>query len=74
MEKRFTDPMIAAHVLLAQSLLGAAGASDAAKVNSVLAASGGIEGIVNPVRAKLRAIAKQRKYNGNPRRWAIFKR
>ena len=26
------------------------------------------------MRAKLRAIAKQPKYNGNPRRWAVFKR
>ena len=73
-EKRYTDPMIAAHVLLAQSLFGAAGASGAAQVNPILAGGGGIEDIINPVRAKLRAIAKQPKYNGNPRRWTVFKR
>ena len=73
-EKRYTDPMIAAQVLLVQSLLGAAGASGAAQVNPILAGGGGIEDIINPVRAKLRAIAKQPKYNGNPRRWAVFKR
>ena len=66
--------MIPAQVLLAQSLFGAAGASCAAQVNPFLASGGGIEDIINPVRAKLRAIAKQPKYNGNPRRWAVFKR
>ena len=66
--------MIAAQVLLAQSPLGAAGASGAAQVNPILAGGGGIEDIINPVRAKLRAIAKQTKYNGNPRQWAVFKR
>ena len=73
-EKRSTDPMIAAQVLLAQSLLGAASVSGAAQVNPILASGGGIEDIINPVSAKLRAIAKQPKYNGNPRRWAVFKR
>ena len=73
-EKRYTDPMIAAQVLLVQSFLGAAGASGAAKVNSILAGGAGIKDIINPERAKLRAIAKQPKYNGNPRRWAVFKR
>ena len=73
-EKRSAGPMIAARVLLAQSLLGAAGVSIAAQVNPILAGGGGIEDIINPVRAKLRAIAKQPKYNGNPRRWAVFKR
>ena len=73
-EKRFTDPTIAAQVLLAQSLLGAAGVSGACQVNPILAGGGGIEDIINPVRAKLRAIAKQPKYKGNPRWWAIFKR
>ena len=66
--------MIAAQVLLAQSLLGAAGASGAAEVNPIMAGGGGIEDIINLVRAKLRAIAKQPKCNGNPRRWAVFKR
>ena len=66
--------MIAARVLLAQSLSGAAGASGAAQVNPILAGCGGIEDIINPVRAKVRAIAKQPKYNGNPRRWAVLKR
>ena len=66
--------MIAAQVLPAQSLLGAAGASGAAQVTPILAGGGGIEDIINPVRAKLRAIAKQPKYNGNPRRWAVFER
>ena len=73
-EKRYTDPLIAAHVLLAQSLLGVAGASGAAQVNPILTGGGRIEDIINHVRAKLRAIAKQPKYNGNPRRWAVFKR
>ena len=50
--------MIAAQVLLAQSLLGAAGVSGAAQVNPILAGGGGIEYIFNPVRAKLGAIAK----------------
>ena len=58
MEERFSDPMIAAHVLLAPSCLGAAGASDAAKVNPVLADGDRIEGIINLVRAKLRVIVK----------------
>ena len=66
--------MIAAQVLLAQGLLGAAGASGAAQVNPILAGGGGIEDIINPVRAQLRAIAKQPKYNGNPRWWAVFGR
>ena len=41
--------MIAAQVLLAQSLLGATGASDAAQVNPILAGGGGIEDIAVPV-------------------------
>ena len=73
-EKRSADPMIAAQVLLAQGLLGAAGVSGAAQVNPILAGSGGSEDIIIPVRAKLRAIGKQPKYNGNPRWWAVFKR
>ena len=73
-EKRYNDPMIAAQVLLAQSLSGAAGASGAARVNLILAGGGSMEDIINPVRAKLRAIAKQPKYNGNPRQRAVFKR
>ena len=72
-EKRYTDPMIAAQVPLAQSLLGAAGASGAAQVNPILAGGGGIGHIINPVRAKLRANAKQTKNNSNPRWWAVFK-
>ena len=40
----------------------------------ILAGGGSIEDIINPVRAKLRAIAKQPKYNGNPHRWAVFER
>ena len=71
-EKRSADPMIAAQVLLAQSLLGAAGVTGAAQVNPILTGGGGIEDIINPVRAKLRAITKQPKDNGNPRRWAVF--
>ena len=66
--------MIAAQGLLAQSLLGAAGASGAARVNPILASGGGFQDIINPVGAKLRVIAKQLKYNRNPRRWAVFKR
>ena len=73
-EKRYPDAMIAPQMLLAQSLLGAAGASGAAQVNAILDRGGGIEDIINPVRAELRAIAKQPKYNGNPPRWTVFKR
>ena len=73
MENRYTNPMIAAQVLLAKSLLGAVGTSDAAQVNPILASGGRIKDIINPVRAKLRAIAKQPKYNGNAGRWAVFK-
>ena len=58
----------------AQSLSGAAGASGAAQVNQILAGGGSIEDIVNPMRAKLRAIAKQPKYNGLPRRCVVFNR
>ena len=54
--------------------MGAAGASRAAQVNPILAGGAGIEDIFYPVRAKLREIAKQPKYNGTPRRWAVFKR
>ena len=73
-EKRYTDPIILAQVLPAQSLLGAAGDSGAAQHNPILAGGGGIEDIINPVRAKLTAIAKGSKYNDNPRRWAVFNR
>ena len=73
-EKTYTEPMIAAQVLLAQKLLGAAGASGGAQVNPILAGGGSIEDIINLVRANLRAIAKQPKCNCNPRRWAFFKR
>ena len=73
-QKRYTDPMIVAQVMLAQSLFGAAGASGAAQVIQILAGGGGIEDIINPVRAELRAIAKQTKYNGTPRRSAVFNR
>ena len=55
-EKTYTNPMIVAQVMLGQSLLGAAGASGAAQVNLILALGGGIEDIINPVRAKLGAI------------------
>ena len=73
-EKRYAPPMIAPQVLLPQSPLRATGASGAAQVNPILASDGGIEDIFNPVRAKLRAIAKQPKYNGDPRWWVFFKR
>ena len=66
--------MISAQVLPAQSLLGPAGESGAAQDNPILAGGGGIEDIINPVRAKLIAIAKEPKYNDNPRRWAVFNR
>ena len=74
MEKGYTDPPVTAQVLLVQSHLGAIGALDAAKVNPILAGGGGIEDIIHPVRGKLKAIAKQQKYNGNLRWWAVFKR
>ena len=60
-------------MLLAQSVLGAASASGAAQVKKNLASGGGMEDVLNPVRAKLRAIAKHPKYNGNPQWWAFFK-
>ena len=73
-EIRYTDPMIVAQVMLAQGRLGAAGSSGAAQVSRILTAGGGIEDIINSMRAKVGAIAKQPKYNGNPHRWAVFKR
>ena len=72
--KMNADPMIVAQVLLAQRFSGAAGASAAPQVNRILAGGGGIKDIIHPVRANLRAIARQRKNNGHPCRWALLKR
>ena len=74
MEKKIRDPMVAADVLLVQGRLSAVGASAATKTNPAFAGGGSIEDLITPVRAQLRAIAKQPKYNGNPRRWAVFKK
>ena len=62
-----------AQLLLAQTLAGAGVANDAAKV-STIRASVWLESILNPTSLRLRQIAKQPKYNGNPRRWPQFQR
>ena len=43
-------------------------ANDAAKVSAITAGVG-LESLLNPTLLRLRQVAKQPKYNGNPRRW-----
>ena len=61
------DSNILAQLLLAKSLAGAGMANDAAK-GSAITAGVGLETILNPTYLRLRQVAKQQKYNGNPRR------
>ena len=67
------DSNALAQLLLAQTLAGAGVANDAAKV-SVITAGVGLESLLNPTSLRLRHVAKQPKYNGNPRRWPQFQR
>ena len=67
------DSNTLAQLLLAQTLAGAGVANDAAKVSAITA---GVEldSLLNPTSLRLRQVAKQPKYNGNPRRWPQFQR
>ena len=58
-------------LLLAQTLAGAGVGNDAAKVSAITAGVG-LESLLNPTSLRLRQVAKQPKYNGNPRRWPQF--
>ena len=62
-----------AQLLLAQTLAGAGVANDAAKVSAITAGVG-LESLLNPTSLRLRQVAKELKYNGNPRRWPQFQR
>ena len=62
-----------AQLLLAQTLAGAGVANDAAKVSAITAGVG-LDSLLNPTSLRLRQVAKQPKYNGNPRRWPQFQR
>ena len=59
------DSNALAQLLLPQILAGAGVANDAAKV-SAITASVGLESLLNPTSLRLRQVAKQPKYNGNP--------
>ena len=52
-------------MLLAQTLAGAGVANDAAKVSAITAGVG-LDSLLNPTSLRLRQVAKQPKYNGNP--------
>ena len=67
------DSNALAQLLLAQTLAGAGVANDAAKVSAITAGVG-LESLLNPTSLRLRQVAKQLKYNGNPRRWPQFQR
>ena len=67
------DSNTLAQLLLAQTLAGAGVANDAAKV-SAITADVGLDSLLNPTSLRLRQVAKQPKYNGNPRRWPQFQR
>ena len=67
------DSNTLAQLLLAQTLAGAGVANDAAKV-SAIAAGVRLDSLLNPTSLRLRQVAKQPKYNGNPRRWPQFQR
>ena len=62
-----------AQLLLAQTLARAGVANDAAKVSAITAGVG-LDSLLNPTSLRLRQVAKQPKYNGNPRRWPQFQR
>ena len=67
------DSNTLAQLLLAQTLSGAGVANDAAKVSAITAGVG-LDSLLNPTSLRLRQVAKQPKYNGNPRRWPQFQR
>ena len=67
------DSNTLAQLLLAQTLAGAGVANDAAKVSAITAGVG-LDWLLNPTSLRLRQVAKQPKYNGNPRRWPQFQR
>ena len=67
------DSNALAQLLLAQTLAGAGVANDAAKVSAITAGVG-LESLLNPTSLRLHQVAKQPKYNGNPRRWRQFQR
>ena len=67
------DSNALAQLLLAQTLARAGVAIDAAKVSAITAGVG-LESVLNPTSLRLRQVAKQPKYNGNPRRWPQFQR
>ena len=67
------DSNTLAQLLLAQTLAGAGVANDAAKVSAITAGVG-LDSLLNPTSLQLRQVAKQPKYNGNPRRWPQFQR
>ena len=67
------DSNALAQLLLAQTLAGAGVANDAAKVSAIMAGVG-LDSLLNPISLRLRQVAKQPKYIGNPRRWPQFQR
>ena len=67
------DSNALAQLLLAQTLARAGVANDAAKVSAITAGVG-LDSLLNPTSLRLRQVAKQPKYNGNPRRWPQFQR
>ena len=67
------DSNTLAQLLLAQTLAGAGVANDAAKVSAITAGVG-LDSLLNPTSLRLRQVAKQPKYNGNPRRCPQFQR
>ena len=60
------DSNALAQCLLAQTLAGAA--------VSAITAGVGLESLLNPTSLRLRQVAKEPKYNGNPRRWPQLQR
>ena len=67
------DSNTLAQLFLAQTLAGAGVANDAAKVSAITAGVG-LDSLLNPTSLRLCQVAKQPKYNGNPRRWPQFQR
>ena len=67
------DSNTLAQLLHAQTLAGAGVANDAVKVSAITAGVG-LDSLLNPTSLRLRQVAKQPKYNGNPRRWPQFQR
>ena len=62
------DSNALAQLLLTDTLARAGVANDAAKVSAITAGVR-LESLLNPTSLRLRTVAKQLKYNGNPRRW-----